>query len=322
MSKFGIVNLIDKLFITMGIFLVVFAWINFYFHSLWSSFIFSILISFAIVYLLYFILGRKSKKFALSKAENIEMNKLFFTFRLNPKEERLKLIRQIIIKEICDNLPICNKNDFETVVEQKPTMQDDLINDNENTQNLKKSYQKVQNKAQSTSQDENFLKKSVNLKDGLLTYTFMNRKHLVVLATQFEVLTQNDLINVIDEFLSVNFDEIDIICAEVGVVDAEIFTDKKINFIDKNQLYALFKKHNIFPKSEKIKMGNNKPKIINVIKTMFAPSKARGYFLCGLIIILSSIILPYHIYYLVFGSVLMLFGIACKLMKYENFIKT
>ncbi len=304
MSRFGIVNLVDKLFVTIGIFLLVFAWVNFYLRNLWISFIFGIIISFAAIYLISFFMGKKNKKLALTKQENDEMNKLFYTFRLNSKADRLKLIKNLLVKELDEQFKKdISAQEFDSIVEQKTPLKNNFESEN------------LQKNTKITQKNANFC---VELKNGMLTYNFLGKTHLVILATQYEVINQHDLINLLDEILNVNFDEIDIICASVGNVDTNIFKGKKINFCDKHALYTLIKKHGIYPDADRLELNTSKPKFINIIKAMFTPNKARGYFLSGLIIIFSSIILPYHIYYLVFGSVLIMFSLACKLMQYAK----
>ena len=80
MSKFKIFNLFDKLFITVAIFLIAYAWINFYIRSLWITFVLSLIITFASVFVLYYFLNKKSSKVALSNKEKAEINKTFYIF--------------------------------------------------------------------------------------------------------------------------------------------------------------------------------------------------------------------------------------------------
>ena len=44
MSRFKIINLFDKIFVTSAIFLIIFAWINFYIRDLYTTFILSIIL--------------------------------------------------------------------------------------------------------------------------------------------------------------------------------------------------------------------------------------------------------------------------------------
>ncbi len=249
--------MLDKLFITITIFLIVYAWINFYVRSLWTTFVLSLVLTFAIVYVLYFIINKKANKKEASFKETTKINKNFLYFRLTPKTERLKLLKQI----------------------------------------LEKNYK-------------------TELKNNMLTYLKDEKLHLVILATQFEILTQNDLLNLVDEFVNINVDVIDIFCAGHQNITTNIFKNKAINLIDKQALYEMCKVAEIFPNEENINTSITKFRFIDLIKGMFARNKSRSYFICGLILIFSSIILPYHIYYIIFGSALLLFSIICKVLPY------
>ena len=257
MSKFKIFNLFDKLFITVAIFLIAYAWINFYIRSLWITFVLSLIITFASVFVLYYFLNKKSSKVALSNKEKAEINKTFYIFRLTPNEERLKLLKTV----------------------------------------LEKTYK-------------------TELKNGILIYSKDEKSHLVITATKYELITQNELICLLDGFLQVNCNVIDIICNEHTVTNSKIFKDKDINFINKSELFAILKNANIQLDDSNINSTVNKIKFKDILQGIFTPNKARGYFLCGLVLIFSSIILPYHVYYVVVGSMLMLFSVICKILPF------
>ena len=164
----------------------------------------------------------------------------------------------------------------------------------------------------------NLLSKEFNTKldNGILTYIKDEKKHLVIVATHIERISENDLINLVDEFLDIDVDVIDIICNDVNPnINSKIFVDKKIIFITKQKLYLdYFSKYQIFPDNSKIDTSITKLRFKDILNNMFIPQKAKSYFFCGLILIFSSIILPYHIYYIVFGSLLLIFSILCKIL--------
>lgn len=255
MSKFKIVNLFDKVFITVAIFLIAYAWINFYVRSLWITFIFSLIVTSAVVFILYYFLNKKSSKIATTNKEKAEINKTFYVFRLTANEERLKLLKKIF------------ENDYKT-----------------------------------------------ELKNGMLTYTKDEKLHLVITATKYEIITQNELLCLLDGFDSIKVDFIDVVCNEQAVSNTNIFKDKTINFINKSELYYLLKNANVKLDDNNINTTVNKIKFKDILKGVFTPNKARGYFLCGLVLIFSSLILPYHVYYVVVGSMLMLFSVICKIL--------
>ena len=260
MSKFWIVNLIDKIFVSVAIFLIVFAWINFYVKDLWVTFATSLIFSFAIVFLLYYFLGKRQEKQALTKKEINEMNKCFLAFRLMKKSKQLNLIKHLIFAEY-----------------------------NLNEGNILSTNKKL------------------SFKDG-------EKNHLVILATDILKITDNDLINLLNENYDAKYDCFDIFCNEVAVINAELLKDKKITFINHKTLYEKLKTYNLCPDTENLSPSATKFRFKDFAKTMFLPNKARSYFLCGLILIFSSIIIPYHFYYIIFGSMLMLFAIICKIL--------
>ena len=257
MSKFKIVNLFDKIFVSVSIFLIIYAWLNFYIRNLFSTFILSLIFSSAIIFVLYYFLNKKQERVKLSKKSTDEMNKSFLSFRLTPKKEKLDLLYQIFSRE------------YET-----------------------------------------------KLDNGILSYVKDEKKHIVLIATHIDRINENELINLVDEFVNLNFDVIDIICQDVSQnINSNIFIDKKIVFLTKEKLYTdYFSKYSIFPDDSKIDTSITKLKFRDILKNFFLPEKARSYFFCGLILIFSSIILPYHIYYILFGSTLLIFAIVCKLL--------
>ena len=257
MSKFNIVNLFDKIFVSVSIFLIIYAWLNFYIRNLFSTFILSLIFSSAIIFVLYYFLNKKQERVKLNKKSTDEMNKSFLSFRLTPKKEKLDLLYQIFSRE------------YET-----------------------------------------------KLDNGILSYVKDDKKHIVLIATHIDRINENELINLVDEFVYIDFDVIDIICQDVSQnINSNIFIDKKIVFLTKEKLYTdYFSKYSIFPDDSKIDTSITKLKFRDILKNFFLPEKARSYFFCGLILIFSSIILPYHIYYILFGSTLLIFAIVCKLL--------
>ena len=257
MSKFKIINLFDKLFISISIFLIIYAWINFYVRNLWTTFFLSLIFSAACVFVLYYFLNKKQEKVELGKKNTDEMNKSFLVFRLTTRKQKMELLYNLLSKEF-----------------------------------------------------------NTKLDNGILTYIKDEKKHLVIVATHIECISENDLINLVDEFLDIDVDVIDIICNDVNPnINSKIFVDKKIIFITKQKLYLdYFSKYQIFPDNSKIDTSITKLRFKDILNNMFIPQKAKSYFFCGLILIFSSIILPYHIYYIVFGSLLLIFSILCKIL--------
>lgn len=96
MSKFKIVNLIDKLFITFSSFLIIYAWLNFYIRDLGTTFILSFIFSLSITYIIFFLLNKKKDKKFLTAKQNEEINKNFLAFKLMTNKEKIKLLNKIL----------------------------------------------------------------------------------------------------------------------------------------------------------------------------------------------------------------------------------
>ena len=262
MSKYRIVNLIDKIFISVAIFLIIYAWINFYIRNLWTTFFLSLIFTFAVLFILFYFTEKKQNKLSLNKKNVDDMNKYFLAFRLSAKTKKIELLEKILSKT---------------------------------------TKTQVQNEK--------------------LYFFSKDKKNLAILSTHIDKMTQSNLIELLDQNYEEDVDDFYIFCNEINPnVNTKIFTNKTIHLIDKQTLYKdYFLKYNIFPDDSNLAKGITKLKFIDILKGMFTPNKARSYFFCGLILIFSSIILPYHIYYLIFGSMLLLFSIICKILpKFKN----
>ena len=255
MSKYKIINLIDKLFISICIFLVIYAWINFFIRNLYLTFLLSLIFTFACVFLLYFFINKKQTKKVASKNYLRDIEEKFLAFRLLSKENKILFISKI----------------------------------------LSLAYK-------------------TEIKNNLLCYYKNDKKHLVIIATNFEKLNEYEFINLLEEIPN-KVDCIDIICNNyTPSINVNILKDIKTNFITKKNLYEdYFLKNQIFPDTSKINKETHKVKLKDLMINFFAPHKAKSFFFCGLILIFSAIILPYHYYYLIFGTLFLISSIICKI---------
>ena len=256
MSKFKIINLIDKIFITIASFLIIYAWINFYIRDLSSTFILSAIFSLAFTYILFYFLERKKDKKLLSAKQTEEINKNFLAFRLMSIKEKLNLINQIL------------SLDYETKATSK-----------------------------------NIIYKKENLTCCL------------IVATNFSSISQEDLINIIEQN-NKKIDCIEIVCNEVsGNINANLIKNLKITFINKTKLYnEFFFKFNIYPDTSILNEKELKLNWKNVFKNILQEQKAKRYFILGFVLIFSSLILPFKTYYLIFGTGFLVCSILCKLI--------
>ena len=260
MTKYKIINLFDRLFITVSIFLIIYAWINFYIRDLWTTFFLSLFFTFGCTFLIFYLLGRKHEKKSVSKQYQKEIEEKFLAFRLMSKNEKLILLKSIIEKH-----------------------------------------------------------SDCQLKKESLITTSNEKKHQIMLATHVEKLTQFEVVNLMEN-LEKNIDVLKIICCDVDLnFNANIIKNLEVEIITKKKLYdEFFVANNSFPDSSNLTQKTKQKKFMEIMKNFFIPSKSKSYFLCGLILIFSSIILPYHTYYLIVGTILLLFGIICKLQPYTN----
>ena len=255
MSKFKIINLFDKVFITIAVFLIVYAWLNFFVRNLWTTFVLSLIFTFALIFLLFYFSNKKREKKSNLKKHQKEVEEKFLAFRLLSKKQQLNLLNEIINKET-----ICTK------------------------------------------------------KMNHLVFRKDEKKHQLIVASHVEKLNQFELENLLQN-LEKDTEILIVVCNEIfGNLNTKILNNLEIELVMKNELFKnYFSPHNVFPDCTNLKVEKPKIKLVDLMKNFFVPSKAKSYFLCGLVLIFSSIILPFHVYYLIFGSILLLFSIICKL---------
>ena len=256
MSRFRIINLLDKIFVSCAIFLIVFAWLNFYVRNIPLTFFLSLIFSFALCFILFYIYNNKQTKIKLTKkdAEEIDLN--FLAFSLLSTKDKLNLIKTIIEKTTSTSI-IKNVIYFE--------------------------------------------------KEG--------RQTALVVATEFEKLSNHNLVNILSNLPKEKLNEIQIIInANEPNLNLRILKNCNIKLITKLELLNnFFKPSNIYPDKENLNTNFTHQTWKNLLKNLFLPQKAKSYFLCGFILILSGIILPFHVYYLITGTILLFFSILCKI---------
>lgn len=248
----------DKIFITVSIFLLVYAWLNFFIRDLWTTFVLSLIFTFACVFLLFYILNKKQEKKLVSKKYLTDVEQNFLAFRVASKTDKLELLKNILSKQ------------YKTEIKNEHILFE---------------------------------------KDG--------EKHQIIIATNIEKLSQFELVNLLQN-LEKEVKVLHLICCDTQPnLDTKFLKDLEIEIVTKKKLYdEYFLPHNIFPNSSNLNTKKEKIKLKILLKNFFVPRKAKSYFLCGLVLIFSSIILPFHTYYLIFGSVLIIFSIICKLQPF------
>lgn len=253
MSKFKIVNLLDKIFINICVFLLCFAWINFYIRDLWLTFFISLICCFAICFLLFYFVGKKQSKTksATENKDNIEKTFLSFVL-LSPNN------KNILLKAL-------------------------------------------------------FNAEKTNYK-----YLYKDGQNLYFDASTTNELTQQLFYEIIVQSRDIDFENLYIICPCCKLTNLSILKDKKVEIIDKNKLFKLLAETKINLKTDDLNLSASKFSFKDFALNFFAEKKAKSYFVCSLVLLFSSVILPYNFYYIIFGSMLMLFALICKILPKIN----
>lgn len=254
MYKFKSINLLDKIFITVSIFLIVYAWINFFIRDLTSTFFLSLIFTFSIVFIIFSLHNKRQTKKEKVKAYIKEVNEKFLAFRLLRKSEQLLLLEKI----------------------------------------LKHKY-------------------TTRIVGDSIIYKHDQKTYKTIIATHLEKVSDFDLINLLQGIKNINC--VEIICNDFDPnLNLKILNGIEIKFITKKVLFdEFFSPVDIYPNCEILNKKIERKKLKDITRNMFQPTRSKSYFLSGLILIFSSIILPFHIYYLIFGSALLIFSIVCKI---------
>ncbi len=260
MSKYKTINLFDKIFITVSIFLIIYSWIIFFIKNLWLTFILSLIFSFASVFILFYFLERRRTQRTIKNTKLKDIEEKFLSFLLMSKNEKLNFLKSVAEAD-CE----CKK-----------------------------------------------------INDYLLCY-YEGKTTQILLATDTEKLNQFELIKQVS-LKEKNVNELKIICCEYEQnLNTKILTDLDIKILSKEELYdEFFSVSDTLKIPQNLNTKNQKKKLKEIAKNFFTPRKAKLYFCWGLIMIFSSIILPFHTYYLIFGSTLLIISVICKLMPIFN----
>lgn len=255
MSKYKVINLFDKIFISVSVFLIIYSWINFFIRNLWTTFLLTLIFCSSLLFLLFYFSNKHKLKKINHKKYLKDIEEKFLTFLLLSKNEKLGLLKSII----------------------------EINND----------CKKINN---------------------TLIFEKDNQKQQIIIATDCEKLTQFELVKALS-LRQKSIEKLIVICCDFDSnLNTKFLKNLEIKIVNKKSLYDdYFCKQKSFESLQDLNSKSERKKFKEIIKNLFIPSKAKSYFLCGLILIFSSIILPYHFYYLIFGSTLLIFSIVCKL---------
>ncbi|MBO5910191.1 MAG: hypothetical protein J6Q15_01640 [Clostridia bacterium] len=94
---------------------------------------------------------------------------------------------------------------------------------------------------------------------------------------------------------------------------SKAFKNKQIELITLDQLFEIFASKNIKIDTSHIDINSHKITIKEILKNTITRNKSKGYFISGLVILFSSIIIPYRIYYVMFSSILFILSLICRI---------
>ena len=253
MSKFKIVNLVDIVFVSVAIFLIFFAWVQFFLKNILLSLFVSVILSISLMLLLKFIISQKhcSTQTALAKQDNIAKFKLAVQTMSNLKLNQL--IKKLIPKEC-----------------------------------------------------------SPSAKNGDIAFT---KNGISYLITQFYSSELND-IKLLDIIKTKRCANLIIFCNTISTNIQSVITafkNKKITIITLDDLYEICEQKNIAVDTSNIELNKPKLTIKKILKNSISRKKSKGYFVSGLVLLFSSIIIPYRIYYVVFSTILIALSLVCRL---------
>ena len=253
MIKTRLTTIVDRIFLTCTIFLIVYAWVNFFVSNLITTFILSLIFSGSIMFVFYYFFNRtKTKKLSIANYLK-DVEDKFLAFSLLGAKERLELIYQIASKDY----------------------------------------------------------KCEQHKDKIVCFD-QTKKIVIITHFNSERLTQFELNKLISGMFK--YDEIKIICKEKNpTLNLKVFKGTSIEIISKKELYdEWFLKHSIYPEAYFFNTEKMKINLKKTLRNFIVRSKSKSYLFCGFILLFSSIILPYHLYYLIFGSILIILSILCR----------
>ena len=253
-SKF--VKLIDRAFISFCLFLLLYAWINFYIRDLLSTFIISLILTSSITFIIFLHLNNKVKSKSNLAAVQIDIDKNFLAFSLLPENKKANLIKTILDRE------------YMTKIEKN------------------KVYYNLDNKR--------------------ICISFLNK----------DIENQNDLIYAINELTLSGIDKICLVTNIINKnVETQLLNNIEIEIIDKTKLYTdYFLKYQIYPDKTNLIEKNDKINLAKILSNILDERRAKNYFFVGLILVFSSIIIPFRTYYLICASIFLCLAIACKII--------
>lgn len=106
-----------------------------------------------------------------------------------------------------------------------------------------------------------------------------------------------------------------ILCDKLSDDGKSLCEKLSVPIVDGNLLYRAFKDHSAIPDEFPIQTTTPiKRKLRNI---SFAKSNSKRFFLSGVLLVISSVFIPYPIYYLIFGSLLLITAVLVRIFGYR-----
>lgn len=252
MSKFKFINILDFIFISIGILLIFFAWINFFIRNIFLSFLFSVFLSAVTIFFVIYFKNRKINKSNLKTNEQLSIAKFKFAIQSSSSAKLVSILKQLVPKNCITKVKL-----------------------------------------------------------GNIFFT-ENGKERVFIPFYSQDLNDTLLLNLIK---NINISNITIFCSNYtkeAKYISSIFNNKTITLVSLDDLYSLTSQKKIKVDTENIDLTKPKVSIKEILKNSIRKDKAKGYFISGLVLLFTSLIIPYKIYYVIFSSILILLSILCK----------
>lgn len=146
---------------------------------------------------------------------------------------------------------------------------------------------------------------------GDITFIKNNLYHTITCYFSNE-LTEAKLLELIK---SKTADVLIVLCSSF-TKDAQListsFNNIKIELLTIEQLYDIFIKNNIEIDTSNINFKSSHKTIKDVLKNIVSRDKSKKYFVTGLILLFTSLIVPFKIYYIVISSILFILSLFCR----------
>ena len=170
-----------------------------------------------------------------------------------------------------------------------------------NKKNIQFFYKLLQQKHKAIYQKPFLVITKSNGKIGLLPY-YKNRKLTMDTAKNYCLLAKKQELKKLIICCKTSEQEVLNLCKQYTII--------KLIILDAKQTYyKLLKPYNYFPKIETTLIEEQKLTVSQMLVVMFDKKRTKGYIISGVILLFTSFIVPYNIYYVIFSSFLFLLAL-------------